>query len=181
MGCLAEVGGLGDSAGMIVFAGPILAAVISVSTPRPVYGSSRYHHRVPRQTEAALQSRILKMTRLAILVRREALLHDYLVRANTETPVFHDETTYRLDPGILVRATRVTVDFIGSPIVRARVSNLTSLTQTVLMQALLASIDGASAQAAVVVTLQPFETRTIEMLCPSRIVPASLMWSATPL
>ncbi len=167
---------------MIIFLGPILAAVIAASTPQPAHGAPiRHPHRARQQNPTTLQSRVAKMTRLAILMRREAMLHDYLIRATTETPVFRDDASYHLDPGIIVRATRVTVDFIGSPIVRARISNLSALPQSVLLQALLASIDGATAQTAVEVFLQPGETRTIEMLCPARIVPASLTWSSTPL
>lgn len=121
------------------------------------------------------------MANLALLMRREALLHDFLVAASTETPVFHDDTTFRLAPGIQIDSTRVSSDFIGSPIIRARVTNLSAQRQVVLLEADIASPAGMHGRAAEALTLWPGETRTVELLCPAKIAPASLIWSTTPL
>jgi len=172
---------------MMLFA-PVAAALLSV--PAPHVGHAKHRHALyarmhPQRggirDEAALQRRVVRETRLALLVRREALLHDFLMNARTESPVFHDDTTYRLDRGIQIDSTRVSLDFIGSAIIRARITNLAATRRAVLLEADVASAQGARGRAAEALTLQPGETRTVELLCPENISPASLIWSTTPL
>jgi hypothetical protein len=121
------------------------------------------------------------MTRLALLVRREALLHDFLIAAVTERPLFHDDATYRVALGLEISATAVTVDFVGNPVIRARVKSLLATSQTALLIANMTDARGVHARAGAAISLQPGETRIIELLCPEKIVPASLSWSTMQL
>lgn len=176
---------------MIFLLASAAAALIAIPQSQTVRRHHRHaahaalHPRPPGSLESARravsQNRVARMERLALLVRREALLHDFLIKARTETPIFADEATHRLEPGIEINATHVATDFIGSPIIRARVSNRTATRQALLLEAQISSANGDRATAAEALTLEPGETRTVELLCPSRISPASLIWSTTPL
>jgi hypothetical protein len=177
---------------MMFLIAPVAAALVAMPRPpavryptkRPAMHARRHvATRTPHGSVRAnaLQSRVARMERLAFLVRREALLHDFLIKARTETPVFHDDRTYRFDPGIEISATHVAADFIGSPIIRARVRNRTASRQMLLLEADLVSASGARSRAGAALTLEPGETRTVELLCPARVAPASLIWSTSPL
>lgn len=170
---------------------PVSAALIALAHEAPV--RHPHAHRVPATAHAprrarpsaairaAAQSRVVQLERLALLVRREALLRDFLIRARTEKPTFTDDRLYKLDPGIEIDETRVAMDFIGSPIIRARVRNRTASRQALLLEAEIRSVDGIRSRAGAALTLEPGETRTVELLCPSRIAPASLIWSTSTL
>jgi hypothetical protein len=131
--------------------------------------------------ETALQRRVARMARLTLLVRREALLHDFLIAANTETPVLRDDATHALAPGVAISSTIVTLDFIGSPIIRARVRSLLATAQALELVAEIVDAGGGRGRAATTLTLQPGETRIVELLCPEKLSPASLIWSTVPL
>jgi hypothetical protein len=122
-----------------------------------------------------------KCLRLELDARREALLHDFLVRARTETPEFSDQRSYRLQVGASVGPVLVTRDFVGSPIVRARVTNLRPVKLSFVLSAQLTSKSGARSGASTVIVLQPYETRSVELLCPDDFAPQSLTWSTMPL
>ena len=171
---------------MIAFVAPLVAAFVLLTSPDRHHTARRYstyarvksHDHTP---PAALRSRVARMTRLALLVRREALLHDFLVAATTERPLFRDAAIHKIDRGIEISSTAVTLDFIGNPVIRARVRNLLSVPQNALLIAEITDARGARARAGAAVLLQPGETRVIELLCPERLVPASLLWSTMQL
>ncbi|HXW51181.1 MAG TPA: hypothetical protein VEJ41_04260 [Candidatus Acidoferrales bacterium] len=119
--------------------------------------------------------------RLRILQQREALLHDFLIRAQTEQPQFSDPRSYRLSIGASIGPVVVTRDFVGSPIIRARVTNLGAADLSFLLSATLASARGVQTGATAVVLLHAHETRTVELLCPDDVAPQSLTWSTMPL
>ncbi len=121
------------------------------------------------------------MERLALLVRREALLHDFVVAARTETLLLRDDALRSLPSGIEISASAVTLDFLGSPIVRARVTSRSQVAQTVVLVAELVDASGARSRASTAIALQPGETRSVELLCPARLRPISLIWSTAPL
>jgi hypothetical protein len=129
----------------------------------------------------ALRRTVVQLTRLALLQRRQALLHEFLVRADTETPLFRDASVRTPIPGLLVSATFVSRDLVGSPIIRARVTNRGPAMASIVLTADLADAKGVAGLASVALTLQPAETRTVELLCPSDLVPVSLHWSAVAL
>jgi hypothetical protein len=168
---------------MITFAAPVAALLVHFTRPRDWRHAARrhgIHARIKSRGYASghdATSRIARMTRLALLVCREALLHDFLVAATTEQPLFHDATTHKVSAGIEISSAAVTLDFIGNPIIRARVRSLLSAPQTALLIAEITDARGTRARAGAAVLLQPGETRTIELLCPERLVPASLSWS----
>ena len=144
---------------------------------------SHIHHTRAQSArdEKALEGKVMRMARLALLVRREALLHNFLIAARTETPLLRDDARRTLPPGIEISASTVTLDFLGSPVVRARVTSRSPVSQTFVLIAQLVDTAGARGRVGVAIALQPGETRTIELLCPSRLRPVSLIWSTAPL
>jgi hypothetical protein len=171
-------------AGQLAFASPQPlcglppAAIRDLDQPKALSQPAK-HPRVHRRARSSPDK--AKCLRLELLQRREALLHDFLIRAQTETPQFEDRRTYRLDVGVKVGPVVVTRDFIGSPIIRARVTNLSAADISFLLSAQLSSKSGAVSGASTVVLLHAYETRSIELLCPDNLVPQSLTWSTLPL
>jgi hypothetical protein len=151
----------------------VRASAAAAPSPR-----SRRKHHSRTKAAPALASKCL---RLELDVRREALLHDFLVRASTETPEFADQRSYRLEVGASVGPVLVTRDFVGSPIIRARVTNLRPVKLSFVLSAQLTSKSGARSGASTVIVLQPHETRSVELLCPDDFTPQSLTWSTMPL
>ncbi len=156
------------------FAAHAQAAPNASSLPDP----KRKRRKVGGRNSSAALSRCV---RYALLQRREALLHDFLVRARTETPEFVDARAYPLGVGVTIGPVIVTKDFVGSPIIRAKVSNRRGVPVSFLLSASIASDRGAQSGASTVVILHAFETRTIELLCPESITPRALTWSTLPL
>lgn len=138
----------------------------------------KQHRRTRRRVSTATGARCL---RLRLLEQREALLHDFVVRASTEQPQFSDPRSYRVDRSVAVGPTIVTRDFVGSPIIRARVTNLTGGDVSFLLSATLDSERGQRSGASAVVFLRAGETRTVELLCPDQLAPRALTWSTMPL
>ena len=113
-----------------------------------------------------------------MLERREAMLFDFLTKAHTETPLFVDPHVVDARSGIHIGPTTVTLDFLGSPIVRVTVRNSTASRASPLLTVTLRSATGATARASVLVeSLDAGTQRTVELLCPTRDRPASLTWS----
>lgn len=117
------------------------------------------------------------MARLALLLRREALLHQLLIAAATQRPLYRDDATYKLDAGVEVSATEVALDFLDSAIVRARVRNMLATPLTFVLIAAVIDATGVPGRASTIVTLQPRQARIVELLCPAKLSPASLIWS----
>ena len=170
---------------MLSFIAPLAAISVALSAPKP-----RHHHHarrpihatLPRATsEAALRRSVSRMERLALMERRQALLHDFLIRANTETPLLQDTAVHQPLPGLVVSAAFVSRDLVGSPIVRVRVTNTRLTLVSAVLVAELADAQGRTDRASSALVLQPAETRTIELLCPSTFSPVSLHWSAVAL
>jgi hypothetical protein len=147
----------------------------------PRAADARRHRVRVRRTRAVSAARAARCFRLHVLLQREALLHDFLVRARTETPRLRDERAYRLDVGVTLGPAEVTTDFIGSPIVRARVTNVRASAVSFLLSVRLVSSSGATSGASTVVFLHGYETQTIELLCPDALVPQTMTWSTMPL
>jgi len=171
---------------MITLVAPLAAAFIRLGPPDWRYTARRHstHTRARArhyEPAVALRSRVARMTKLVLLARREALLRDFLVAATTERPLFHDATIHKVAPGIEITSTAVTLDFLGNPVIRARVRNVLSTSQAALLIAEITDVRGTRARAGAAVLLQPGETRIIELLCPERLVPASLSWSTMKL
>lgn len=119
--------------------------------------------------------------RFELMRRRQAWLHDFLIRARTETPEFRDARTYQLDVGVSLGPVVVTRDFVGSPIIRATLRNLTDEDTQFLLEAVVGSAGDASSGASAAVHLYPYEVRVIELLCPKSMIPHSLTWRTMPL
>jgi hypothetical protein len=177
-----------DESRMLFFTAPAMAALLSLSVG--TVRAHKHHRHVPARTysrhlssprEQTLQRRVVRMTSLALLVRREAMLHDFLLAARTETPIMSDASAHALMPGVDVFASTVALDFLGSPIIRAKVHNALARSLTAVIVADVVDVRGARGRAATEVTLRQGETRSIELLCPATLSPASLIWSIVPL
>lgn len=118
---------------------------------------------------------------LALTRKREAILHDFLLRARTETPQFSDRRSYRLDVGISVGPVAVTRDFVGSPIIHATIRSEANTDLSFVLEASIESDRGVRSTASAIVQLQAHQTQSIELICPETIVPRSLTWSTIPL
>ncbi len=117
------------------------------------------------------------MARLALLLRREALLHQFLVAAMTQRPLYRDDATYRLDAGVEVSETEVALDFLDSAIIRTHVRSMLATSLTFVLTATVIDAAGATGRASTIVTLQPRQARIVELLSPAKLSPASLIWS----
>ncbi len=116
-----------------------------------------------------------------LAAKRAAMLHDFVVRAATERVRVLDEHIYRLSPGVLVGPAVVTTDFVGSPIVRVRVTNPNADAVTLLLEVRVADAAGHESAASTVVRLSANDTRTFELLCPDTVIPVRLTWHTMPL
>ena len=149
---------------------PLAAVLVAAAVPRaPTLAQER-----------ALRRRIVRLARIKMLERRQALLLSFLAKAHTETLLF-EKATVNLGGGLEVGPTIVTLDFLGSPIVRAQVRNASTQRASALLTAHLRAANGAQMSASIMVDrLEPGTVRSIELLCPcSRaIAPTAVWWSA---
>jgi len=117
-----------------------------------------------------------------LLAVRSALLHDFLVRAGTESAAFADARVVLDRSGMRIGPTTVDVDFLGSPIVRAVVSNGSSHPLDVLLGANVRDSHWRSARASIWIEhLEPGASRTAELYCPDALAPVSVEWTVMPL
>jgi len=131
--------------------------------------------------ERALRRRVVRLARIKMLERRQAMLFEFLAKSHTETPLFADGIEHDVGHGLFVGPTIVTLDFLGSPIVRATVRNGSSARAAPLLTAHLRTSDGAEfAVSAAVESIAPGETRHIDLECPTFASPVSVTWSAMP-
>jgi len=149
--------------------------------PRPRRHSSLLRPKNSSRSVLTVRHRIARLSSLARLEQRERQLRDFIIAARTETPSFADDEAHALAIGLSIGPTIVTRDFLGSPVIRARVRNTRPNAIFAVLEANITSVDGRSVRAASAVSLQPHESRTVELLCPAALVPATLVWSATAL
>ena len=74
--------------------------------------------------------RRVRLARIKMFERRQAMLFEFLAKTHTESLLFEDTTVSDIGGGIVIGPTSVTLDFLGSPIVRTTVRN-TSKTRVV--------------------------------------------------
>ncbi len=135
-----------------------------------------------RQAERLLRRRVVRLARIAMLERKEASLGQLLTDAATERSLLVDNRVVSVFDGVLVGPTEATVDFIGSPLIRARVKNTSPRSISVLLTAAIRGGEGPEATASLAVErLAPGEARPVELLCPAALTPTSIAWSAVAL
>lgn len=131
--------------------------------------------------ERALRRRVVRLARIKMLERREAMLFAFLAKSHAETPLFADGVEHDLGGGVFVGPTIVTLDFLGSVIVRVTVRNASSVRAAPLLTAHLRTADGAEfAVSAAVESLEPGASRHIDVASPTFAKPVALTWSAMP-
>jgi hypothetical protein len=129
--------------------------------------------------ERALRRRVVRLARIKMLERRQAMLFEFLAKSHTERPLFADGVEHDVGYGLFVGPTIVTLDFLGSPIVRATVRNASNARAAPLLTAHLRTADGAEfAVSAAVESIAPGETRHVDMESPTFATPVSVTWSA---
>jgi hypothetical protein len=174
-------------------AAPMLAAVIAYAPPRHHHTKKKHHAaglydgaRPAKDPgviqERALRRRTVRLARIVYFERREAQLITFLTKTRTETPLFTDPAVVDTGGGIAIGPTTITIDFLGSAVVRARVRNGSSATATMLLTVTLQAADGRTARASTVLpALRPGQTRPVELTSPQPIAPTSAIWSAQSL
>jgi len=126
--------------------------------------------------EKALRRRAIRLVRIAYFERRTAQLEEFIARAKTETPEFDDERVIRLD-GIDIGPTTVTRDFLGSPVLRARVRNAGATAGAILLTAYIRARDGSTNEASIAIEkLDAAQWRDVELTYPGELAPASIEW-----
>lgn len=167
-----------------------LAAVVALGPDHGAHHHSKGHRRVhaaAKKTtsvseERLLRRRVARLARLALLERRQAILEGFVRRAATEASAFRDDREVDAGSGIVVGPAVVSVDFLGSPLVRARVRNSSSEVVSPLLEVVIRSADGQEARASIALEpLEPGASRTVELACPASLVPVSLRWVAVAL
>ena len=154
----------------------IAAALLSLSLNPPPRSRKRTRH-APVRTIARRAA-----PDATLLALRSALLHDFLVRAGTESPAFRDARIVSDASGLRIGPTTIDVDFLGSPIVRAVVSNGSGHALDVLVSANIRDAHGHVARASTwIERLGPGTSRTAELYCPRALAPASIEWTVTSL
>ena len=144
---------------------------------------ARRKRRVPKaplRTKSRASTRRLSLT-IEDLALRHALLHDFLVETGSERPAFVDSRV--VDAGALrIGPTTVDVDFLGAPIVRARITNPGDRDIDALVVVTVEGAHGDSARASAwIERLGPRAERPIELDCPNELSPIGVRWSVTPL
>ena len=127
--------------------------------------------------ERALRRRLVRLARIKMFERREAMLFEFLAKAHAEATLFEDRSATDLGAGVVVGPTAVTSDFLGYPIVRARVRNDSSLRVTPLLTVHLSGPDGEATASIDVGLLEPGTSREIELASPTKTAPTSLRWT----
>ena len=166
----------------------IAVAAVVAAFPHPHYKRKTKHHHPPpavlssvgpsAMQERALRRRVVRMARIKMFERREAMLFDFLAKAHTETPVFEDRAISSLGDGIVVGPTSVAIDFLGSPVVRTTVRNTTASSVSPLLTVTMRDATGAVTRASVAIErLAPGASKKIEVLSPARASPVSLTWT----
>ncbi|HET9342539.1 MAG TPA: hypothetical protein VFO25_06470 [Candidatus Eremiobacteraceae bacterium] len=113
---------------------------------------------------------------------RHDLLRDFLVETKSERPAFIDRHLVDAGQGLRIGPTSVDVDFLGAPIVRARVVNETDRYVDALVVVSVEDANGGSAHASTwIERLAPHADRAVELFCPNALAPASVHWYVTPL
>ncbi|HLJ84373.1 MAG TPA: hypothetical protein VKT51_09405 [Candidatus Eremiobacteraceae bacterium] len=134
----------------------------------------------PIATERVIRRRVVRLAVIAALTRREAALEDFLALTETETPLVRLDTAMNLSD-IEVGPSSIILDFLGSPIVHARVRNQSHQPFTGLLIAHVEDAAGRNVDLAYAVdSIAPGESRSIEMLCPAQFQPAALRWTLQP-
>ncbi|MBV8171417.1 MAG: hypothetical protein JO219_05745 [Candidatus Eremiobacteraeota bacterium] len=162
-----------------------VATALAVHT-HPLYIRKKHHHPPPAvlsaagpsvMQERALRRRVVRLARIKMYERRETMLFEFLAKARTETPLLEDASVSSVGGGIVIGPTSVTVDFLGSPIVRSTVRNTGALPVSPLLVVTLRDAAGTLTRASIAIErLDAGASRKIELLSPARASPVSLHW-----
>ncbi len=168
-----------ESRGMITIVAA--AALVATLHARP---KRKRRPVAPRQNpiaaERVVRRRIVQLAVIAQLTRRETELEDFLALTKTETPLVRvDKTTMLGD--VEIGPSTVSVDFLGSPIVRASIRNHSRLQFAGILTAHLSYGVGKEIEVSYALdALAPGETRAFEILYPAAISPTNLRWTLQP-
>lgn len=151
------------------------AMALTASSPGP-FEKRRRHS--TRSRSAAVGGRVT--WDLLKLAMRHELLHDFLVEAESERPQFADAHTVDAGHGLRIGPTSVDVDFLGAPIVRARVVNDSGRVVDAIVVVTVEDANGASLRASTWIEgLAPHTDRAIELFCRKALEPVRVRWSVT--
>ena len=131
--------------------------------------------------ERALRRRVVRLARIKMLERREALLFELLAKAHAQTPLFTDSALHDVGGGVIVGPTVVTLDFLGGAILRVTVRNTSAARVSPLLIARMRTASGAVfAVSAALESLAPGSSREVDVASPMSGAPISVTWVAAP-
>lgn len=155
------------------------AAAVALTGPSPRTFEKRGRHSTRTRLAAAGGRVTWNLLKLAL---RHELLQDFLVETRSERPAFVDLRTVDAGGGLRIGPTSVDLDFLGAPIVRARVANTSGRFVDAVVVVTIDDAHGAVARASTwIERLAPHADRAVELFCPTALDPASVHWSVTPL
>jgi hypothetical protein len=130
--------------------------------------------------ERLLRRRVVRMARIAYLERKQAMLAEFLARAETEQPVLRDDRRLVFGP-ISIGPAAVTRDFLGSPVLRVRVRNDGGAVFALITARLRSATHATVEATAAVRLLAKEETREVQIEFPQDFAPLSIDWEVTQL
>jgi len=159
----------------------LIAAAAAVALTSPSLRPFEKHRRHSTRTRSRSDAGRVTWDLLKLGLRHE-LLRDFLVETQSERPAFMDTHAVDAGGGLRIGPTSVDVDFLGAPVVRARVLNESDRVVDALVVVTVEDPHGATARASTwIERLAPHTDRAVELFCPSALAPASVRWSVTSL
>ena len=164
-----------------------LLLIVFAAWPLPAHAKRHVHAaaiRVPvgmsTAQERLLRRRVIRLARIAMYERRQAMLSEFLARAHTLDPLLQDAQVLALAGGIEIGPTVVLRDSLGGAVVHATIRNTASVPAAPLVTVRLRGADGSEASASIALDLAPGASRHIELAAPSVVRPVALRWSLFP-
>jgi hypothetical protein len=131
--------------------------------------------------ERMLRRRVVRMARIAYFEREQTLLSEFIARAATEQTLFRDDRRLRFGQ-VEIGPVIVTRDFLGSPVLRARIHNERAAPLGVLLTARLNGAGGQTCEATTAAQLRADgAAQTVELSCARATNPISVEWTVTNL
>ncbi len=164
-----------------------LLLIALAAWPLPAHAKRHAHAaaiRVPvgmsTAQERLLRRRVIRLARIAMYERRQAMLSEFLARAHTLDPLLEDAKVLALPGGIEIGPTIVLRDSFGGAVVRATIRNTAAVPAAPLVTVRLHGADGSETSASIALDLAPGASRHIELAVAGAIRPVALRWSLFP-
>ncbi|HEY7993052.1 MAG: hypothetical protein ACHQY2_06410 [Candidatus Eremiobacterales bacterium] len=157
----------------------LIAAAAALALTGPSSRPFEKHRRHSTRTRSRTVAGRVTWNLLELGLRHE-MLRDFLVESHSERPAFVDTHAVDAGGGLRIGPTSIDVDFLGAPVIRARVVNESDRVVDALVIVTIEDPHGTSARASTwIERLAPHADRAVELFCPNALAPASVHWSVT--